>query len=111
VTLVEFRQTGPTGTEEIILVPTGVELPDPSVTYAGASPGVPPMNAWLSSFVVNGASSPRPQAVLTAAGSGRQLSLDFGRTGPYAGDLYYGRRPDGNRTYELFAETSVYTGS
>ena len=111
VTLAEFRQTGPTGAEEIILIPTGIELPDPSVTYAGASPAVAPINAWLSSFVVGGASSPRPQAVLTATGGGRQLSLDFGRTGPYAGDLFYGRRPDGSRTYELFAETVVYTGA
>jgi hypothetical protein len=110
VTLAEFRQTGPTGAEEIVLIPTGIELPDPSVTYAGASPAVAPINGWLSSFV-GGASSPRPQAVLTAAGGGRQLSLDFGRTGPYAGDLFYGRRPDGSRTYELFAETVVYTGA
>ena len=69
------------------------------------------VNAWLSSFVVDGAGSPRPQAVLTVAGSRRALARARTRGSAMPVTSSNGRRPDGDRTYELFAETVVYSGS
>ena len=108
VQLAEFRN-GAGG--DVSLLPTAVKLPDPAVTYpASAGAAIAAVNGWLEGFV-NGAGGSRPLATLSAAGGGRTLSLAFGRAAPSGGDLYYGRRPDGDRTYRLFAETVALGGS
>ncbi len=108
VELVEFRD-GTTG--DVILLPSRVIVPDLALTYPGsASAAIDDLNDWLSSFVVTGPGA-EASSVLTATGGTHQLTLNFGNTGPFAGDLFYGRRPDGDRTYRLYAEEVQYSGS
>lgn len=108
IAIAEFRSGGSDG---VSLLPTAVELPDLELTYPGsAGAAIDAVNGWLAGFVV-GTGSASETAVLTATGGAHQLTLEFGGAAAFAGDLYYGRRPDGDRTYRLFVEAAGYSGS
>lgn len=107
VELAEFRDGSGGGTT---LLPTAVEIPDLHVTYPGtATAAHAALNGWLDGFLAGGASTDQP-TTLTAGGGARSLSLALGAAAVYAGDVYYGRRPDGDRRYSLFAETATLSG-
>lgn len=100
-----------TGTVE----PAALVVPSLRVRYAPTATAVfTAFGAWIQDFVVSGnsGSANEETATLTVGDGGtKQLTLTFGNVGPFGGDSFYGRRPDGRHSYDLYAETIGFSAT
>lgn len=102
-------------TRDYVLEPARLTVPSLRVRYAPEAMAVfTAFGAWIQDFVINGnsGSANEETATLTVGDGGtKQLTLTFGNVGPFGGDSFYGRRPDGRHSYDLYAETIGFSAT
>ena len=95
--------------------PSALEMPNLHVRYGPSAAAVfTAFGAWIQDFIIagnSGAANEETATLTVGDGGAKQLTLTFGNVGPYGGDSFYGRRPDGRHSYDLYAETIGFSAT